>query len=529
MIYNTTSVPLTNGHTMQMLTYTVEFLLIISVLVLLLHGINCYYLLYHFVRQRKQQPARDADTIAGFWAGANKLPLITIQLPVYNEYYVVERLIRRVCQLDYPTHLLEIQLLDDSDDDTGSLIARLAAEYQCRGFNLRHLRRKDRQGYKAGALKEGLKQAKGEYVAIFDADFLPPRDFLRQTLPFFTDKQLAAVQSRWGHINADYSLLTMAQSIAIDGHFTIEQGGRCWSGLLSSFNGTAGLWRKQAIVDAGDWQSDTLTEDIDLSYRVQLKGWRIKFLSLLETPAELPTSINALKSQQYRWAKGSIQTAKKLIPRVLRSDLDWRQKYQACLHLTHYLIHPMMVLVALLGLILLLLKGCEIDRGLFGFLLFCLIFSIGGSSAVYSYSQRFLYPDWKKRLPYVLVLTVVGVGIALNNTRALLSGIMGGSAEFIRTPKLNVIDKHQHLNGRYHLPLDRWFIWELVMGSLCWWGFCLYLIQPGFLIGPLLLIYAVGFFYVGLLSLIHHLKGSFSGCQEPTEVMDISCPSDPPL
>jgi cellulose synthase/poly-beta-1,6-N-acetylglucosamine synthase-like glycosyltransferase len=514
---------------MQPMVYIVEALLLIAVLVLLLNGTNCYFLLYRFIKFRKSRLAEDLAVIEAFWANPRKLPLISIQLPVYNERYVIERLIDSVCRLNYPARLLEIQVLDDSDDDTSILIARLVANWERQGFNIQHIKRNNREGFKAGALKEGLKKAKGKYIAVFDADFLPPEDFLRSALPFFSDKRLAVVQSRWGHVNANYSWLTMAQSIAIDGHFAIEQGGRCLGGYPSSFNGTAGLWRKQAILDAGNWQSDTLTEDIDLSYRVQLKGWRIKFLGMLVSPAELPGNINAVKSQQYRWAKGTIQAARKLIPRLIRSDLSWGQKYQALLHLTHYAIHPMLLLLAILSVVLLLLGWPDVNRALFGVLFFCLLISIGGSTAIYTYSQRLLYPDWKKRLPYVLALTILGTGIAVNNTKAFVSGLWGKNSDFIRTPKLNVINKQSTVFTFYRSTFNWMFIAELFMGIYCWCGFCLYLVRPGFLMGPFLLIYAMGFFYVGLLSIIHYIKETLSESQESTKVLEPGYASESPF
>ena len=272
-------------------------------------------------------------------------PLVTIQLPIYNELYVTERLIESVCRIDYPRNLIEIQVLDDSTDDTVEIAKAMVKKMKARGFDIVYIHRTDRTGYKAGALKEGHKSAKGELVGIFDADFVPNSDFLKESVPYFIDPNVGMIQTRWSHLNCDYSLLTRAQSMGIDGHFGVEQASRAWSGLFMNFNGTAGVWRKKTIEDAGGWQADTLTEDLDLSYRAQMKGWKLAFAPQVECPAEVPVTITAFKSQQHRWAKGSIQTAKKNLGKLFKSDASMFLKIQAFLHLTHYLVHPMMILV----------------------------------------------------------------------------------------------------------------------------------------------------------------------------------------
>src|SRR3989449_2644652 len=266
-------------------------------------------------------------------------PYVTVQLPLFNERYVAARLVRAVAALDYPADRLEIQVLDDSTDDTAEIVAGVVGELRAQGVRVAHCRRTVRTGFKAGALAEGLATARGEFIAIFDADFVPPRDFLRAALPHFTER-VAVVQARWGHLNRSYSALTVAQALGMDGHFGVEQSARAGSGLLLNFNGTAGVWRKAAIIDAGGWQSDTLTEDLDLSYRAQLRGWRIVYRPGIVGPAELPVVITGFKSQQRRWAKGAIQTAVKLLPAIARAPFSLWTKYQAFIHLTYYMIYP---------------------------------------------------------------------------------------------------------------------------------------------------------------------------------------------
>ncbi|MFQ6672666.1 MAG: cellulose synthase family protein, partial [Candidatus Tectimicrobiota bacterium] len=303
------------------------------------YGVNCYVLMRLHRRHRSAWASRAKATMEAFWSANHAdghLPRVTVQLPIYNEQYVVDRLIKSVAALDYPHHLLEIQVLDDSTDETTPLVASLVAHYRARGLDIHHLHRTNRVGYKAGALAEGLRVSRGEFIAIFDADFTPPKDFLLRTIPFFEDDRVGLIQTRWGHINRDYSLLTQVQAIGIDGHFGVEQGARAWSGLLMNFNGTAGIWRCQAIEEAGGWLERTLTEDLDLSYRAQLQGWKMVYLPEVVCPAELPVQLQGFKTQQRRWAKGSIQTAKFLLPSIWRSSLPLFTKVQASLHLTHY-------------------------------------------------------------------------------------------------------------------------------------------------------------------------------------------------
>src|SRR5690242_15969097 len=307
----------------ETLTLAAYFFVLI---VLAIYGWHRYYLVYLYMKYRDRQPAPGA--------ALDPLPVVTIQLPLYNEMYVADRLIQAVCDIEYPREQLEIQVLDDSTDETCSIAELAVRRHAAQGIDIKYYHRVDRKGYKAGALEEGMKVARGEYIAIFDADFIPKTDFLQKLMPQFADPQVGMVQARWGHINQDYSLLTKIQAILLDGHFILEHGGRNRSGRFFNFNGTAGMWRRVAIDDAGGWQHDTLTEDLDLSYRAQLRGWRFVFVSDLIAPAEVPVEMNAFKSQQHRWAKGSIQTCRKLLPTILRADLPLGVKAEAFFHLT---------------------------------------------------------------------------------------------------------------------------------------------------------------------------------------------------
>jgi hypothetical protein len=355
-----------------------------------------------------------------------------------------------------------------------------------------------------------MERCRGEFIAIFDADFLPPKDFLYQTIPFFSDPKIALVQTRWGHVNADFSLLTMAQSLGIDGHFVVEQAGRTWGGLFMNFNGTAGIWRKLAIETAGGWQADTLTEDMDLSYRAQLAGWKMHFLHKVRTPAEIPVDINAFKSQQHRWAKGSIQTAKKILPMLFSTSQPLRRKIQAVIHVTHYLVHPLMLTVALLSIPMLRYFELRFGAIAFTILVCCLLVSTTGPSSLYVFSQRTLNPrNWRKKIAFIPALMFIGTGIAVSNTKAVLEALFGMTSEFVRTPKLNVTQKgHKVHDRKYRMPLKPVFFLELFMGAYCFAGFLLYTQSGKYLIGPFLAIYTIGFTYTGITSILHSMEGA---------------------
>jgi cellulose synthase/poly-beta-1,6-N-acetylglucosamine synthase-like glycosyltransferase len=498
---------------MSWLTGALAALYLACLVGLFLYGINSYILIGIHRRNRRRAENEDARMRAGAraWLAADP-PLVTVQLPIFNERYVVERLLRAAAALEYPRDRLEIQLLDDSTDDTREIAARLVEGHRTAGLNVVHLHRSVREGFKAGALKEGLAVCRGEFVAIFDADFVPNPDFLRRTLPHFREPAVGMVQTRWGHLNREYSLLTTGQAFGIDGHFGVEQGARAWGGLYLNFNGTAGIWRKAAILDAGGWQADTLTEDLDLSYRAQLRGWRMVFLPDVECPAELPVQIQGFKSQQERWARGSIQTARKLIPAILRAPGPPFKKYQAVIHLTHYAAHPLMLLVAIVSPILLYLNWYFASwQSLFAAAaLLCL--ATFGPSALYCYSQRTLYPDWPRRVLSLPSLMLLGTGIALSNTRAVLGGLFAQAGDFIRTPKFAIQNRRDTWRDkRYRSRLSWMFLGELGLSIYSAVGVYLFVSRGRFLIGPFLLLYALGFGYVGVLSLLHSLETRRSG------------------
>ncbi|KAA3597019.1 MAG: glycosyltransferase [Candidatus Scalindua sp. AMX11] len=481
---------------------------------LFLYGMNSYYMIYLFLKKFRKEGSQNEEFIERFWIThtVDKLPKVTTQLPIYNERHVIGRLIEAAVNIDYPKDLHEIQLLDDSTDETRGIAANLVNKYREMGFNIRHIVRGNRSGFKAGALNVGLNEAEGEFLAIFDADFVPDKYFLLETIPFFYQKErVALVQTRWGHINRNYSLLTIAQSLGMDGHFIIEQGARTWNGLYMNFNGTAGIWRKEAIVDAGGWHFDTLTEDLDLSYRAQLKGWNTKFLFDVVTPSELPVDINAYKSQQHRWAKGSIQTAKKVLPEVFRTDDTLIKKIEAFIHLNQYMVHPMMVILALFSLpLIMVLKPSITSTSVTMLSILCLIFmGAFAPSFLYIVSQKMGYKDWCKRCLFIPALMFIGCGVAVNNTKAVVEAFLNKKSDFVRTPKYGVVKRGKRTREKgYKLPMKLFFISEIVLSLYCFMGFMQYTNNKRLILGPFLLMYAMGFLYVGALSLLHNFKGS---------------------
>lgn len=427
------------------------------------------------------------------------LPPITVQVPVYNEQHVVTRVIDAVASLNYPADRLEIQILDDSTDRTTDLARRRAAFHRRRGVDVAVLRRPHRQGFKAGALSWGLDQARGDYVAIFDADFQPHPDFLLRTVPHFLERpELGLVQARWSHLNDDYSPLTRAQAMLFDGHFVVEQTGRDRTGLLMNFNGTAGVWRKACIEESGGWQSSTLCEDLDLSYRAQLRGWETLYLPSVEAPAELPPQLAAFKRQQARWTQGSIQTLRKLFGPILRSRrLGLIQKGMALLHLSGYLAHVLMILLLLVTLPLLLLEGGPPSLGTVG-----LILSLG-PAAVYVISQQALYADWGRRLLAFPLLVLIGIGIAWNNSWAVWRGLRRWGGTFARTPKFRVEGRAgRWLDSGYRLGIDRSVVGEAALAFYAVAATCVALATGQYAVVPFLLLYAAAFGTVAGMELI---------------------------
>ena len=471
--------------------------------ILAIYGWHRYYLVYLYMKNKDQAPA-PLPPLA-----PEQLPRVTVQLPIFNEMYVADRLIGAVCELDYPRHLLEIQVLDDSTDETTEIAELAVRRYSARGFDIKYLHRVDRTGYKAGALEAGLGQASGQFIAIFDADFIPPTDFLMKTLPHFaTDPKIGMVQARWGHINQDYSLLTKIQSILLDAHFVLEHGSRNRAGCFFNFNGTAGVWRREVIPDAGGWQHDTLTEDLDLSYRAQLRGWRFVFLPDLVAPAEVPVEMNSFKSQQHRWAKGSIQTCMKLLPRILRSNQPLSVKAEAFFHLSanfNYLLMSILSILMFPSMYVRYSMGWTemmlIDIPLFGAatLSFCNFYMV---------SQRELHPDWKTRLKYLPFLMSIGIGLCVNNTRAVIEAMLGKQTEFARTPKYGIErDSDEWVGKKYHQSVGVQPIIELALG-LYFTATVFYALANG-IYGtvPFLMLFQVGFLYTGLLSIFQQFTG----------------------
>ncbi len=451
-------------------------------LVLIYITIYClmqFQLLFHYRRyHRKALGDSSTDRIMP----DADLPMVTVQLPIYNEKYVIERLIDSICALHYPKDKLQIQVLDDSTDETVDLVTKKVAEYQSQGFDIEQIRRTDRQGFKAGALRDAMQWVKGEFVAIFDADFLPRQDFLRKTIKHFERAEVGVVQTRWEHINQDYSLITRLQALQLNVHFTVEQTGRSAANFMLQFNGTAGVWRRETIEDAGGWTDDTLTEDLDLSIRAQLKGWRILYLEEIGSPAELPAEMNGFKSQQFRWMKGGAETAKKMLPAVWRSSLSLAKKVHATLHL---LASTVFIFVFALGILsvplLLALRALDLPATVFSF------FIIGTLSIVCVYyvanvTNRFTNPDKSlakdvvKFLFMFPVFLAMSMGLSLHNSIAVLQGYLGRKSAFIRTPKFNIynfkdsLKKRKYLTGKLSWStlsegaLCVYFIYAIVLG-----------------------------------------------------------------
>ena len=420
-------------ETIIIITYTIALLLIF------LYALAQLNLLFNYLSSKKAKDNCEKFDLSN----PGETPYITIQLPVYNEMYVMERLLDNIAKIDYPKDKLEIQVLDDSTDETVETTLKHIKNIQATGLDIKHITRTDRSGFKAGALKEGLKIAKGEFIAIFDSDFLPTKDWLKRTVPYFKDKQIGVVQTRWGHINRNYSILTRIQAFALDAHFTLEQVGRNSKGHFINFNGTAGLWRKQCIIDAGNWEGDTLTEDLDLSYRAQLKNWKFKYLEDVETPAELPVVISAARSQQFRWNKGGAENFKKMMWRVLKNqNISAKTKVHGLLHLLNSTMFLNVLIVGVLSIPMLYIKNEYTHlKPYFYFMSFFVI-----SSIIFFICYWFMYKNiygsgFKNFIKYIgmfFVFFSIAMGFSLHNSIAVLEGHLGKKSEFVRTPKFNI-------------------------------------------------------------------------------------------
>jgi len=475
------------------------------------YGIHRYVLVYMYYRNQKNRTTEPPSHFA-------ELPRVTIQLPIFNEQFVVDRLVEAICKIEYPKDKLDIQVLDDSTDDTVKVAKAVVDRYAALGHPITYIHRTNREGFKAGALQHGMQTAKGEFIAIFDADFVPPEDWLMRVVHHFADSKIGMVQTRWTHLNRNYSFLTEVEAILLDGHFILEHGGRSRSKVFFNFNGTAGMWRRQAIEDAGGWQHDTLTEDTDLSYRSQLKGWQFKYVQDIECPAELPIEMTAFKTQQARWAKGLIQTGKKVLPLVFRSDVPWRIKVEAFYHLTANISYPLMIILSTLLLPAMIIRSFG---GWFQMLLIDLPLFLASTfsiSSFYLVSQKELFPRrWPRTFLYLPFLMSLGIGLTLTNTRAVIEALLGIKSSFKRTPKYRVESKKDKVLGqqyRRRLGIVPWL--ELLVGTyfflMCWYAFS----SENYWTIPFLLLFVLGYWYTGLMSL---LQGRFerrtAGSPEP--------------
>ena len=469
---------------------------LISLIILFSFGLHGFVMVYYYIKTRNMERV-PAPPMTDY-------PSVTVQLPIFNELYVIRRLIEASCAIDWPREKMEIQVLDDSTDETVDVVVDIVNEKRAQGYDIVHVRRNNRAGYKAGALKEGLVTAKGDFVAIFDADFVPKHDFLKKTIPYFADEKIGMVQTRWEHLNSDYSLLTRAQAMALDAHFVIEQTVRNKAGFFINFNGTGGVWRKSCIIDAGNWQADTLTEDLDLSYRAQLRGWKFKFLNDVTSPAELPSEINALKSQQFRWTKGAIETARKMLPMVWKSALPLRVKLQSTVHLTNNIVFPFILLAGILNVPLGFIKNAGGYESYFAVMSVFVIAFIG-SFLFYLYSQKDIYPDWRRKIFLFPLFMAGSMGFAVNNTRAVLEGLFKKKSEFVRTPKYMIQGKKDSWVDKKYVPLKvSWtVIVEVVLALYCLFGVAssLYFLEIAAV--PFQLLFTLGFGFVAVLSVRH--------------------------
>src|SRR5258706_7908452 len=476
----------------ETLTLAAYFFVLI---ILAIYGWHRYYLVYLYMKNRDRGPSAAIPL--------DPTPVVTIQLPLYNEMYVADRLIEAVSRIEYPRDRLEIQVLDDSTDETQSIAELAVRHFAAQGVDIKYYHRANRSGYKAGALEAGLKAARGEFIAIFDADFIPTPDFLTRLMPHFADPRVGMVQARWGHINQDYSLLTKIQSILLDGHFVLEHGGRNRSGRFFNFNGTAGIWRRAAIDDAGGWQHDTLTEDLDLSYRAQLRGWRFVFVSDVIAPAEVPVEMNAFKSQQHRWAKGSVQTCLKLLPRILRADLPLGVKVEAFFHLTANFNYPLMCVLSVLMFPSMVIRY---NMGWYEMLLIDIPLFFAATFSVcnfYLVCQREIHADWRARLKYLPFLMSIGIGLSINNTRAVFEALFNKHTEFARTPKYRIEgDTDEWVGKKYRQSVAVQPLIEVALGLYFTWTMFYALANQIYGTLPFLMLFQIGFLYTGLVSIV---------------------------
>ncbi|WP_304066064.1 cellulose synthase family protein [Pedobacter glucosidilyticus] len=480
--------------------YSILIIYAFCLLAIFIFSIGQAFLIYYYIKSSKK------EVKALSW---HHQPKVTVQLPLFNELYVVKRLIKSVCELDYPKELLEIQVLDDSTDDSLALTAQLVKEQQADGFNIKHITRTKNIGFKAGALQHGLEQASGELIAIFDADFVPSQDFLQKLVPYFQDAKLGMVQSKWEHLNEDYSLLTKIQSFGLDGHFTVEQTGRNKQNLFINFNGTAGIWRKACIVEAGGWQHDTLTEDLDLSYRAQLKGWKFKYVEDFSTPAELPMELNAYKSQQHRWTKGAIETSKKMLSQIWKSDESLARKIFGSLHLLNSYAFLLVFTASILSLPILVIKNLHLVDILYFNLM--TIF-VGGFIIVTIFYTTSYFSKKTSLLNFVKLFPVFlsfSMAMSFHNAIAVLEGIFGFKSDFIRTPKFNINNKKEGFKDNIYIKksLPKSFYVELFLTFYFLSGMMMSFIYQDFGLLPFHTLLFCGFCMLNFYSIKHSLGG----------------------
>jgi len=470
----------------------IESLYVLCLLGLAIYGLNSLWLTLLYLRSKRQPSASlPAGEIWTSW------PRVTVQLPIFNERYIVERLLDAVVKLDYPRDRLQIQVLDDSTDLTATVVHHLVAQHQAQGLDIQLIHRTVRTGFKAGALAEGLKSATGELIAIFDADFVPEADWLRGAVPEFRDPRLGCLQTHWGHLNRNYNSLTQAQALGVDGHFVVEQTARSRNGLFLNFNGTAGLWRRAAIDDVGGWQADTLTEDLDLSYRAQLRGWRIGYLPDVIVPAELPAQMDAFKQQQFRWAKGTMQTLRKLLHRLWQADIPWRVRLEAMIHLASYAVHPLMLMLLLLTPLIGMWAGA-VQR----FFPWSSLIAFG-PPLLYSVAETADMPHLRDRLRVLPLLLLLGYGLSLNNSLAVVEGLIGRGGDFHRTPKFNLHDRVGHWADSAYAMQHSSIAWgEISLAGYALGAIVVLWPKDGWVTIPWMMCYVAGYLFIAGLSFV---------------------------
>ncbi|WP_420544850.1 cellulose synthase family protein [Nitrosopumilus sp.] len=468
-------------------------LFIISAIIIIAYTCNFYYLAYLSGKRKEILSTADLGT-----------PSITIQLPIYNEKYVAKRLVDAVCHLDYPKEKLKIMVLDDSDDDTSELLAKAVNEYQKSGMQIQHVRRGTRKGYKAGALKHAMQTTDTDLVAIFDADFIPPTWFLKRAIPHFSKPNIGLVQCRWGHVNENYSAITQAQALSLDFHFLIEQKAKSNSHLFMNFNGTAGIWKRDCIEDAGGWHTATLVEDLDLSYRAQMKGWKCVFLPDIVVDAELPVQMNAAKRQQFRWAKGSIQCAIKLLSDIaVKRKVGIEAKIQAFIQLTRHIVYPLM-LIQFLALPILLAGQVNLYVVSFIPAITLATYLAMGPGAYIMIIQSMYHKSWKSKAKILPALLVYNAGMSVNNTVAVFDAVLGKKNEFLRTPKYGIVKKNDDWREKaYNLPFTQTTLLEIFFGVYGIMGIFISIFSNNPIFVPIIGLQTIGFFYIAYMSLSH--------------------------